>query len=159
MKYWHFQQWCSYLNKLFFNWGGPLNWLTLSFEKKRKNSVNHSESELNTRQVDNSRNYKILFKGYLVGGCWIWSKINNTLRNEFSISLSWRTLTYQHSMHCYRVEFVFVCHWFYYKVSKNQVWIGSDINTIANYRWNYTLRNDHGISDFNYSDISAVYDI
>ena len=31
--------------------------------------------------------------------------------------------------------------------------------TIANYRWNYSLRNDHGIFDFNYSNISAVYDI
>ena len=30
---------------------------------------------------------------------------------------------------------------------------------IANYRWNYSLRNNHSIFDFNYSDISAVYDI
>ena len=34
-----------------------------------------------------------------------------------------------------------------------------DVNYKANYRLNYGQRNDHGIFDFNYSDISAVYDI
>ena len=33
------------------------------------------------------------------------------------------------------------------------------VEKITNYRWNYSLRNDHGIFDFNYPDISAVYDI
>ena len=44
-----------------------------------------------------------------------------------------------------------------YFSNKIPVWDG--IFTIANYRLNYGLRNDHGIFDFNYSDISAIYDI